>query len=143
MAGETATLDLYVQLSANTGNDFQFMGEVTDASVTVNGSFTTPLLTTATYTVAPVVFNKLGSAITYTDLSTPLELGKFTLRNADKASDIRDVNVQSITLRQLGNGSLSNLSDIYIERNGKKVSTQFSADGKYVTFTLNNDVIKD
>ena len=145
MAGETATLDLYVQLPTWTsaGNDFQFTGDVTDASVTVNGNFTTPLLTTATYTVAPAVFKVSGSNTTYNDLTNPLELAKFTLKNADTSSDTRDIEVQSLTLRQLGDASLSNISDIYVERNGKKVSTDSVVDGKYVTFTFNNEVIKD
>jgi hypothetical protein len=50
---------------------------------------------------------------------------------------------QNVTLRVQGLGSdLYNLSDLYLERNGQKVSTETTSDGKDVTFVL-NDTIKD
>ncbi|MDD3303253.1 MAG: hypothetical protein PHN31_06880, partial [Candidatus Gracilibacteria bacterium] len=140
-AGETETLDLYVQLTdTGAGNDYQFSGTVTDASTLTDGSFVTPKLTTASYTVAPIVFKKGGSNLEYTDLSSAVELGKFTVQNADASSDTRDVLLQNITLRQTGDADLSNLSDIYLERDGEKVSTDATTDGKYVTFTLDDTV---
>ena len=142
MAGETETLDLYVELDTAQGNDFQFMGKVIDSSVSTESTFVTPKLTTATYTVAPAVVAKLGSTATYTDLSTAVELGKFSVKNNDATAETRDISFQSVTLRQLGDADLVNLSDIYLERLGKKVSTDTVVDGKYVTFTI-NDVIKD
>ncbi len=141
-AGETETLDLYVQLDTTAGNDFQLKGEVTDASVPVASSFTTPLLQTANYTVASATFKSVGNNLTYTDLSSPVELGKFTVNNAYTGSETRDLAFKSITLRQDGNAALSNLGEVYLERNGKKVSTAVSTDAKNITFTV-NDTIKD
>jgi len=140
-AGETETLDLYVQLTDTTaGNDYQFSGTVTDASTLTDGSFTTPKLTTASYTVAPVIFKKSGSNLEYTDLSDAVELGKFTVQNADSSNDTRDILLQNITLRQTWDADLANLSDIYLERDGEKVSSDTTTDGKYVTFTLDDTV---
>ncbi|MDD3303138.1 MAG: hypothetical protein PHN31_06295 [Candidatus Gracilibacteria bacterium] len=142
-AGETETLDLYVQLTDTlAGNDYQFSGTVTDASTLTDGSFVTPKLSTASYTVAPVVFGSGGTNLEYTDLSSAVELGKFTVQNADESSDTRDILFQNITLRQTGDADLANLSDIYLERDGEKVSTDATTDGKYVTFTV-NDTVKD
>ncbi len=141
-AGETETLDLYVQLDTAPGNDFQLKGEVTDASVPVASSFTTPLLQTASYTVASATFKSGGTNLTYTDLSSPVELGKFTVHNAYTGSETRDLAFKSITLRQDGNAALSNLGEVYLERNGKKVSESVSTDAKNITFTV-NDTIKD
>ncbi len=141
-AGETETLDLYVQLDTVAGNDFQLKGEVTDASVPVASSFTTPLLQTASYTVASATFKSGGTNLTYTDLSSPVELGKFTVHNAYTGSETRDLAFKSITLRQDGNADLSNLGEVYLERNGKKVSESVSTDAKNITFTV-NDTIKD
>ncbi len=142
MAGETETLDLYVELNTDAGNDFQFEGKVVDASVSTDSVFMTPKLTTATYTVAPAVVNKQGTTSTYTDLTSAVELGKFTVKNDDTSSETRDIDFKSVTLRQIGDADLANLSEIYLERLGKKVSTEAVLDGKYVTFTV-DDIIKD
>jgi len=109
MAGGTETLDLYVELPSSTtsgqyygaGNDLQFKGKITDASVSSEGSFVTPLLSTASYTVASANFENQGSATTYNDLSNSVDLGKFTIQNGDTSSETRDETFQSVTFRQL------------------------------------------
>jgi len=141
-AGETATLDLYVELNTSAGNDFQFTGKVIDASVSSEGMFTTPLLSTATYTVASARVTAFTTNASYTDLSTAVELGKFSVKNGDTSSETRDMTFQSITLRQTGDADLANLDDVYLERLGTKVSTSYTTDGKYITFNV-NDTIKD
>ncbi len=142
-ANTTASLDLYVELATTAGNDFQFKGTLaTSTADSITGDFTTPKLRTADYTVAPVTYNTAG-ADTSVNLSTdPVELGRFTLTNMDTSPDTRDVAFQTITLRQLGTGDLADLSDITLERNGVKVSTEATTNGKDLMFTI-NDTVKD
>lgn len=143
-AGATETLDLYVELSTSAGNDFQFAGKVVASSAAnVVGEFITNTLRTANYTVAPVTFTAVtGLNSSVTQISDAIELARFTIENKDLSSETRDVQVQSITLRQLGTGDLADLADLQIERNGVKVSTEATVSGKDVTFLL-NDIIKD
>ena len=142
-ADSTATLDLYVELSTGTGEDYQFSGTLSASSAEeINGSFVTPALRTTSYTVAPVTIDNSGSGLT-TNLTTDfVELGRFTVANNDGSSETRDVKFQTITLRQLGTGDLSDLSDVRLERNGVQVSTEVSSNGKDFIFTV-NDTIKD
>lgn len=125
-AGATETLDLYVELNTGAGNDFQFGGKITSATTTnISGEFSTNSLRTATYTVAPVTFNAVSGLNTSISQSAEaLELGRFTIANNDTSNETRDVKLQTITLRQLGNGDLEDLSDIVLERNGKTVSSE-------------------
>lgn len=142
-AGSTATLDLYVELNVAAGNDYQFSGKIASSSAANNnGTFVTSTLRSATYTVAPVTFNVSGAGTEYNQSNDLVELGRFTVENKDTSSETRDVLFQSITLRQNGNGDLLDLSDLQIERNGSKVSTEVSTNGKDVTFVL-NDTVKD
>jgi hypothetical protein len=142
-AGTTATLDLYAELDTVTGNDFQFTGTATDTSAAkVSGSFTTAALRTATYVVAPVEFTAAGTDSTYNQGDEYVELGNFRLANMDPSSETRDVLFQSVTLRNNGRGDLLDLSDIYVERDGQRVSTSTEVTGKDVTFVL-NDTVRD
>lgn len=142
-AGSTEALDLYVELSAVTGNDFQFAGKVTSSSAVNNqGEFVTNTLRTATYTVAPVTFASGSTDTTYNQSDDLVELGRFTLVNGDTDPETRDVKFQSVTLRQNGNGDLLDLTDLQVERNGAKVSSETIISGKDVTFVL-NDTVKD
>jgi hypothetical protein len=142
-AGDTETLELYAELNVAAGNDFQFSGKITSSSASNNlGSFTTNTLRSATYTVAPVDFTAVGTNNTVSQTSDALELGRFKIKNNDATSETRDVSFQSVTLKQLGNGDLTNLSNIVLERNGKVVSTEAVVDGKTVTFYV-TDTIKD
>lgn len=142
-AGSTATLDLYVELATEAGNDFQFSGKIASSSAANNnGSFVTSTLRTATYTVAPVTFNVSGAGTEYNQSNDLVELGRFTVENKDTSSETRDVMFQNITFRQNGNGDLLDLTDLQVERNGVKVSTEVTTNGKDVTFVL-NDTVKD
>lgn len=142
-AGSTASLDLYVELDTTSGNDFQFTWKVTSSSANNNlWSFNTNTLRTADYTVAPTDFDKSGSNTTYNQSDDLVELGRFTVANKDTESETRDVKFQSITLRQSWNGDLADLTDLQVERNGVKVSTEATISSKDVTFVL-NDTVKD
>ena len=141
--GSTASLDLYVELSTSAGQDLQLASANVDSTAQdVNGSFTTPVLRTASYTVAPVTVDKASADAQYNVTADAVEVGAFKLQNLDTSSEIRDVKFQSITLRQNGNASLSNLSDIVLVRNGVTVAKNPSINGKDITFSV-NDTVKD
>lgn len=143
-ANNTETLDLYVDLSTTAGQDFQFASQNVDSTaVNVNGSFTTPKLRTASYTVANLAISAQSATGTANVTTNGMELGAFKLDNTVyTGSETRDVNFKSITLRQNGSASLSNLADIVLERNGAVVASNPKIDGRNVTFTV-NDVIKN
>ncbi|MDR0771931.1 MAG: hypothetical protein LBF15_02525 [Candidatus Peribacteria bacterium] len=134
---------MYVELSTSAGNDFQFTGTATNTSAArVSGSFTTAALRTAEYTVAPVQFQSAGAATTYNQSDDYIELGSFRLMNLNSAPETRDILFQSVTLRNLGTGDLPDLTDLYIERDGERVSTSTDVSGKDATFVLNN-IVRD
>ncbi len=142
-AGNTEKLDLYVQLATSAGQDFQFASDTMNTTAeNVNGSFTTPTLRTANYTVAPINVVVASAGASYTDLINKLELGALTLQNLDTSADTRDVAFDSITLRQNGNADLTNLSDITLERNGVVVGSNPVVNTKDLTFSI-DDTIKD
>lgn len=143
-AGSTETLDLYVELATVAGNDFQFSGKITASSANNNnGTFVTSTLRTATYTVAPSNFDAFAiGATSVNQTADALEIGRFKIENKDISSETRDLDFQTITLRQLWNGDLLDLSNIVLERNGSVVSTETMVTGKDVTFVV-NDTIKD
>lgn len=143
-AGATETLDLYVELTTVAGNDFQFSGKITASSANNNnGTFVTSTLRTATYTVAPSDFDAMAiGATSVNQTADALEIGRFKITNQDVSNETRDLDFQTITLRQLGNGDLLDLSNIVLERNGMVVSTETIVNGKDVTFVV-NDTVKD
>ncbi len=67
---------------------------------------------------------------------------RFTVQNTDTNPDTRDIKVQSLTIYQNGSASLTNLSNIVLERNGVVVSSAAVVSGKTLTLTV-NDIIKD
>jgi hypothetical protein len=142
-ANSTASLDLYVELATDSGVDFQFSGTIGSSTATSSsGSFTTPVLRTAEYSVAPVTVATTGSSLSVNQSADVIELGRFTVANNDVSSETRDVRLQSIMLRQGGTGDLVDISDLRLERNGVVVSTAAVSNGKDVTFTI-NDTVKD
>jgi hypothetical protein len=142
-AGKTESLDLYVDLNTTAGQDFQFKSlDVASTALNTNGSFTTPTLRTANYTVAPVDLKvaSIGGASAVSE--NGMELWAFSIENKNVQPDTRDVKFKSITLRQDWNGSLSNLSKIVLERNGEIVSSNPVINGRDVTFSV-MDTIKN
>jgi len=143
-AGETATLDMYVELTASAGVDYQFASvEISTSAADFSGSFVTPVLRTADYTVAGATITAQNtSGNTYSASNDKVELGKFTVANTDADSETRDETFQTVMLYQSGAASLDNLSNIVVERNGVVVSSNVVVSGKTVAITL-NDTIKD
>ncbi|MDD2916366.1 MAG: S-layer homology domain-containing protein [Candidatus Gracilibacteria bacterium] len=145
-AGSTESVDLYVELADTvSGTDYQFVsGAVTSSAKTVSGSFMTPVLRTANYSVATYSITSASTGSDYKGSNDVVELGAFTVE-ANKPSTVtetRDEKVQSITFYQSGSASLTNLSDIVLVRNGLTVSTAAVVSGKSLTFVI-NDTIKD
>ncbi|MDD2487567.1 MAG: S-layer homology domain-containing protein [Candidatus Gracilibacteria bacterium] len=144
-AGTTETLDLYVQLNEAAGNDFQFVSsKVVSSALNVSGTFATPILRTADYTVDEAVISKIGSGLSYNASNDPVELGKFTVANQKPAgvTDTRDLKFQSITLVQNENADLTSLSNVTIERNGIVVSTGTPIiSGRNITISVNDTIL--
>ena len=142
-ANATESLDLYVELNTTAGKDFQFASvEIDSTAADSDGEFTTPKLRTADYTVAGTTFDKTSNGWTSKVTDNWMEIGEFKLaNNTYTGSETRDLTFKSIMLRQAGTADLENLSDVVLERNGEIVSDDYSIDGKYITFVV-NDVIK-
>ncbi|MFA5917351.1 MAG: S-layer homology domain-containing protein [Candidatus Gracilibacteria bacterium] len=144
-AGSTESLDLIATLSgvsSNSQNKFTIVSASDiDSTASVGGNFpiSTETMTTTSYTVVPVVFETAGSASTYRAGNTNVELGQFKLTN--NSTDDKSVNFKAITLRNDGTGDASlNLANLGVYRNGVKVSSDVTFDGKSVTFAVNDTV---
>lgn len=145
-ASSTETLDLYVQLAdSSAGTDYQFVsGNFATSAANVSGSFQTPVLRTANYTVATFQARTTSSPSSYKASNDIVELGAFTVAATKSTSvtETRDEQFKSITVYQNEGANLTNLENITLVRNGTVVSTSASVDGKALTFTV-NDTIKD
>ena len=142
-AGSTESLDMYVELSTDAGNDFAFASAaIVSSALNVVGSFVTPTLRTASYNVATATIVGGASGQVYNASNDVVELAKFTIANTDAEPDTRDIKFQSVSLYQGGAADLANLSDIVLERNGVVVSSAAVVSGKTLTLTV-GDTIKD
>jgi hypothetical protein len=145
-AGTTETLDLYVQLADTvSGTDYQFVsGTIESSAANITGSFMTPVLRTANYSVATYNAATASSAADYKASNDVVELGAFKIAASKPStvSETRDELLKSITIYQSGSANLTNLANIVLVRNGTTVSTSSSINGKALTFTV-NDTIKD
>lgn len=141
-AKSTETLDLYVELTTTAGNDFQFASAMIDSSAqNVNGSFTTPVLRTVNYTVIASNFNLASIGGTSNVTANGMELGAFRVDVMNPSSETRNASFKSITLRQNGTASLTNLSNIVLERNGVVVSSNPTINGRDITFSVNDTIL--
>jgi hypothetical protein len=144
-AGTTVSLDLYADMNAvAAGSENSFSSTAVNSSAAnVMGMIQTPTLRTANYTVASVAVTSMGSPIIAKADETKVELGQFRLANNGVSGSQRDVKFKSVTFRQNGNGDVAvSLKDLYLERNGAKVSSSYVVNGKDVTFLV-SDTIKD
>lgn len=146
-ANGTETLDLYVELAApgTAGFDMQFQSAMVDSSaVSVSGGFTTPVLRTVQYRVRTATFDDTSVGGTQNVTANGMELGSFSVEIQpdinDTSSETRDAIFKSITLRQNGNASLSNLGNVVLERNGEVVSSSYVVNGRDITFSVNNEI---
>ena len=145
-AWSTEILDLYVELNDITfGTDYKFTSNNVDSTaLNTNGSFTTPTLRTADYAVSIAEVKKASVGGTSTVTDNGMEIWAFSVENKLPAgvTETRDLKFKSITLRQDGDWTLSNLSKIVVERNGVVVSTNPVINGRDITFSI-NDVVKN
>jgi hypothetical protein len=144
-AGSKETLDLVVEMAASVsalGGEHALNSLVIDSSaLTTNGGFATPLLRTANYAVRQATFTSQNVTTNYNGNETQTELGKFQLQNGG-GSQVIDLNLRAITLRNVGNSSATSLSNLGLYRGGVKVSTDVILNGRDVTFAV-NDTVKD
>lgn len=141
-ANSTEKLDLYVELSTTAGNDFQFTSAAIDSSaVSVNGSFTTPVLRTVTYSVISAAFSVASIGGTSAVTANGMEIGAFKFVVNNPSSETRNASFKSITLRQDGTASLTSLSNIVLERNGAVVASNPTINGRDLTFSLSDTVL--
>lgn len=144
-AGSKETIDLVVEMTGNVlalGGEHALNSLVIDSSaLTTNGSFATPMLRTSNYAVRQATFTSQNVTTNYNGNETQTELGKFQLQNGG-GSQVIDLNLRAITLRNVGNSSATSLSNIGLYRGGVKVSTDVILNGRDVTFAV-NDTVKD
>lgn len=140
-ANGTESLDLFVEINTTAGNDFQFQSAMVDSSaVSVSGGFSTPVLRTVSYTVSSATFADASIGGTSNVTANGMELGAFSVAVNNPSSETRDAMFKSITLRQNGNASLSNLGNVVLERNGEVVSSSYVVNGRDLTFSVNNEI---
>lgn len=142
-SNSTESLDLYIELASNPGFDFQFRSAAMDTSaLSVNGGFTTPVLRTVDYEVSTAAIASIAGVGVANVTTNGMEVGAFTVQANNPSAQTRDALFKSVTLRQNGTASLSNLGNIVLERDGQVVSTSYSINGRDLTISL-NDEIKD
>jgi hypothetical protein len=141
-ANATEKLDLYVELSTTPGNDFQFTSAAIDSSaVSVNGSFTTPVLRTVDYSVLTAAFSVASIGGTSSVTANGMEIGAFKVAVSGNLSETRNASFKSITLRQDGTANLANLSNIVLERNGVVVASNPVINSRDLTFSFNDSIL--
>ncbi|MBW7954701.1 S-layer homology domain-containing protein [Candidatus Gracilibacteria bacterium] len=143
-AGSTETLDLYVGLQSNAGVDYQFASSTVNSSaLNVSGSFVTPKLRTANYTVNNITFDSVATTQNYKASSDLIDLGAFRLtNNTPNGKSTTDVNLNSVSLYLSGSASLDNLSNFQLVRDGVVVSTSSSVNGRYLTLVVDKNLVK-
>lgn len=143
-AGSTETLDLFVGLESAAGVDYQFASSTVNSSaLNVSGSFVSPKLRTANYTVNSIVFTSVATTQNYKASSDLIDLGAFKLtNNTPNGKETTDVNLSSVSLYLSGSASLDNLANFQLVRDGVVVSTSASVNGRYLTFVVNKNLVK-
>jgi len=106
-AKQTRVVDLYALLdgSISSGDELQLSGQISDSSATNNnGSFLTQTLKVVNYTVVDANWKRLGAPSNVNQSEDYEELGRFSIENFKTGIiENRDVNFQSVTLRNEGN----------------------------------------
>ena len=70
-----------------------------------------------------------------------MELGAFTVTVNPNGSATKNAAFKSVTFRQFGNASLSNLGNIVLERNGQVVSSDPIINNRDITFSVNDTIL--
>jgi len=140
-ANSTLSVDLVAELNGtDAGAEHKFTSTLINSSaLTVNGSMVTPTLRTSDYQAANVTVTSLGGGLTHKAGDLNAELGQFRITN----NSTRGVTFKAITLRNNGNGDLTSIKNAYVERNGLKVSSVVTNNGKDLTFAIDNNLLTD
>ena len=140
------TLDLVVSLNkAGAGDELQFKvsNVVSSAKNTTVSPDTTGVFRTANYTATSITVTKpLAATLAGRSYNlakdTTFSFGEFTIQNDSTASMEKDVMIKSITFKV--DGSIENLANFKLLRDGKEVSSKYTVDGKSLTFAVNDTI---
>ena len=137
------TLDLVVSLSGVAqGSELQF--KVSDLVSSAKSSSISPdttwLFRTTNYKATSISFVSVNNSARSYNLAsdTSFSFGEFKLQNDSSASMEKDVLIKSITFKV--EGSIENLGNMKLLRDGKEVSSKYTVDGKSVTFAVNDQL---
>lgn len=142
-AGQTKTIDLIAELSADGGNiglSIVSASAVSATAAAVTGSFPINgnIMSPTNYAVTDVnITSNISSAETVNIGDEAVELGNFKVEYAHSTTT-RDIKLSSIMLKNVGAEDLVDVvSELYLENDGETVA-EGVIDGKYVTFTFEN-----
>ena len=133
------TIDVTLLLSGSAGDEYQFNStDVSSSAQDVNGSWSSPSLRAANYSVLSVAFTATANALNpKVDSAKLVELGQL---NLTKSSSSKAIIVKAITLNNSWTADLTNLQDVALYRDDIKVSTNTIVDGKKLSFVLSNEI---
>jgi hypothetical protein len=135
----TETVDVTLLLSGSAGDEYQFNStDVTATAQDVNGSWSSPSLRAANYSVLNIAFTATANSLNPKVDSTKLvELGQL---NLTKSNSSKAVIVKAVTLNNSGTADLTNIQELALYRDDIKVSTKTIVDGKKLSFVLDNEI---
>jgi len=133
------TVDVTLLLSGSVGDEYQFTSTDVDSTAqNVNGTWTSPSLRAANYTVLDIAAVAEGAPQSVKVDSTKLvELGQVGLTKSNSA---KAAIVKAVVLNNSGTADLSFLTDVALYRDDIKVSTKTTIDGRKLTFVLADEI---
>jgi hypothetical protein len=133
------TVDVTLLLSGAAGDEYQFTSINVDSSAqNVNGTWTSPSLRAANYSVLSVAYSATANALSpKVDSEKLVDIGQL---NLTKSSSTQGVLVKAVTLYNSGTAELSYLADLGLYRDDQKVSTKATINGRSITFTLSDEI---
>lgn len=146
-ANSVENIDLVASLNSSVSSSQHSFAIVSSSDISAstndvwaNYPISTNLMTTSSYQVANVAFLTGWSSSNYNAWLENVELWQFKIQN--NAWSDSNVIFKSLTLKNEGNGdAAASLSNLKIYRWSTAVSTNTKFDGKYITFTIDNDAI--
>ena len=146
-AADTQEFDLVVKFkkTADTGDELalDLVGATASAkNITVSGSTTTFRI--SGYTVVSLKVDDVNnSAVSYqVGKQSDYVIGQFALES-DSQRDDRDINVRSLTFRNIGSADFAGtFKNVKVYRDSKVVSNKVEVNGRDITISLDKDVVK-
>lgn len=135
-AGQTVSIDLLAELNGATGNGALGVTAMTGSGSASGLPVTGNLMTFVSYSVTTLTFAATPSTSTLSVGDEGVELGQF---DVNFGANSKDVILSSVMLKNTQAEDLSGaLMNIYIEKNGERISSNGVIDGRYVTINFNN-----